>query len=59
MRVDLFSENEAALLKKMAEHCQGAFAEACRDPNITREDYQKLRDQYELAQRRYHEALGY
>lgn len=45
-------------LERMAEECRGAFAEACRDPNITPEDYNKLRDQYQDAMRRHHEALG-
>ena len=51
--------DEIAELKRIADECGGKFGEACRDPDITRVDYQKLREQYQIAQRRYHEALGY
>ncbi len=46
-------------LEQMARESGAGFAAACRDPNITKEDYDKLRAQYEAAMRQHHKALGF
>lgn len=51
--------DEIKELARISDECRGAFGEACRDPNITKEDFEKLRAQYQEAMRRHHEALGY
>ena len=55
----MLKDEEIKELARMADECREAFGEACRDPNITREDYDKLREQYIQAMRRHHEALGF
>ncbi len=55
----MLTKEQTAELKRIADETGGAFAEACRDPNVTKEDYDKLREQYSVAQRRYHESMGY
>lgn len=44
---------------RMSRDANEAFAAACRDPDIMKEDYEKLRAQYNDAMRRHHEAVGY
>lgn len=55
----MLTDDQKEDLKRIAEDTGGRFAEACRDPNITVEDYNKLREQYNVAMRRYHESMGY
>ena len=53
------SDEDRKELCRMADEARGAFGEACRDPNITKEDFDKLRAQYMEAMRRYHESMGF
>jgi len=55
----MLTKEQIADLDRMAKDTNAAFAAACRDPNITKEDYEKLRRQYDDAMRRSHAAQGY
>lgn len=55
----MLTKEQTEDLKRIADETRGAFSDACRDPNITEADYNKLREQYNAAMRRYHEAMGY
>lgn len=55
----MLAKEQIADLDRMAKETSAAFAAACRDQNITKEDYDKLRRQYDDAMRRSHAAHGY
>lgn len=54
----LLTQADRDELGRMAREANAAFAAACRDPNITKEDYEKLRRQYQDAMNRNHAAHG-
>lgn len=57
--MNMLTKEQKDDLERMAAQANAAFAAACRDPNITKEDYDKIRAQWNDAQRRYHESLGF
>jgi hypothetical protein len=45
-------------LKRVYDETQTAFSDACRAPEISEEDYEKVRKQRNDAMRHFHESLG-